>query len=70
NIDVTLIAQAPRVSDFTDQMCKNIALDLNIALNQVNVKATTTEKLGFIGEKKGIACESVCLISSTQHSGH
>ncbi len=62
NVDVTLIAQAPRVSHFTGSMCKNIAEDLKLTLNQVNVKATTTEKLGFVGEKKGIACESVCLI--------
>lgn len=64
NVDVTLIAQAPRVSNFTSHMCKNIADDLQLELNQVNVKATTTEKLGFVGQKQGIACESVCLIYS------
>ena len=62
NVDVTLIAQAPRVSEYTEQMCKNIAADLQVSRQQVNVKATTTEKLGFIGEKKGIACEAVALL--------
>ncbi len=65
NVDVTLIAQAPRVSTFTAQMCENIAQDLGVELSQVNVKATTTEKLGFVGEKKGIACEAVALLVST-----
>ena len=63
NIDVTLIAEAPKVSTYTSDMCRHIAMDLAIAINQVNVKATTTEKLGFIGQKQGIACESVCLIT-------
>jgi len=62
NVDVTVIAQAPRLSEYTDEMCWNIARDLNVDRKQVNVKATTTEKLGFIGEKKGIAAESVVLI--------
>ncbi|CAA0101394.1 2-C-methyl-D-erythritol 2,4-cyclodiphosphate synthase [BD1-7 clade bacterium] len=62
NVDVTLIAQAPRVSTFTDAMCMNIAADLGLGRTQVNVKATTTEKLGFIGEKKGIAAEAVALL--------
>ena len=62
NVDSTIIAQAPRVSKFTEQMQKNIAADLHIDVEKVNVKATTTEKLGFIGEKKGIAAESVVLL--------
>jgi len=62
NVDVTLIAQAPRVSSFTAQMCEHIASDLQLDIKQVNVKATTTEKLGFVGEKKGIACEAVALL--------
>ncbi len=63
NVDITLIAQAPRVSEFTDQMCENIAADLSLKRGQVNVKATTTEKLGFIGEKKGIAANAVVLLT-------
>lgn len=62
NIDITVIAQAPRLSEYTDMMCLNIAHDLHIHRQQVNVKATTTEKLGFIGEKKGIAAEAVVLL--------
>lgn len=62
NADMTLIAQAPKVSDFTEAMCKNIAEDLQVSKDCVNVKATTTEKLGFIGEKKGIAAEAVVLL--------
>lgn len=66
NVDLTLIAQAPRVSNYTDQMCENIAADLSVKKNQVNVKATTTEKLGFVGEKKGIAAEAVVLLLDNQ----
>lgn len=62
NVDVTVIAQAPRISPYTEQMRANIASDLGVALGSVNVKATTTEKLGFIGEKKGIAAEAVALL--------
>lgn len=62
NVDITLIAEEPKVSRFTAQMCENIAHDLAIDKCQVNVKATTTEKLGFIGEKKGLAAEAVVLL--------
>lgn len=62
NADMTLIAQAPRVSDYTAQMQSFIAEDLQVSIEQINVKATTTEKLGFIGEKKGIAAEAVVLL--------
>lgn len=62
NADMTIIAQAPRVSSFTGLMVDNIASDLALASECVNVKATTTEKLGFVGEKKGIAAEAVVLL--------
>lgn len=62
NADMTIIAQAPRVSSFTETMRENIAADLAAVVDAVNVKATTTEKLGFIGEKKGIAAEAVVLL--------
>ncbi len=65
NIDITLIAQAPRVSECTQAMCQNIAKDLAVDQTAVNVKATTTEKLGFIGEKKGIAAEAVVLLTDS-----
>lgn len=64
NADMTIIAQAPRVSAYTKQMTDYLAADMNIDPSAVNVKATTTEKLGFIGEKKGIAAEAVVLLKS------
>lgn len=64
NLDATLIAQAPRMAPHIEAMCKNIAEDCAIEVSQVNVKATTTEKLGFTGRGEGIAAEAVCLISA------
>jgi 2-C-methyl-D-erythritol 2,4-cyclodiphosphate synthase len=62
NVDVTVLAQVPKISPYQASICKNIASDLQINLNCVNVKATTTEKLGFVGRKEGIAVEAVALI--------
>lgn len=62
NADITLVAQAPKMSPHSEQMRRNIAADLNCQLNQINVKATTTEKLGFTGRKEGIACHAVVLL--------
>lgn len=64
NIDATVICEAPRLGKHTAQMCDNIAEDCQIANDHVNVKATTTEKLGFAGRSEGIAAEAVCLIYS------
>ena len=69
NVDVTVIAQAPRLAPHIAQMAANIAADLGIAVGQVNVKATTTERLGFTGRGEGIACEAVCLLLPLQASG-
>ncbi|NLQ18184.1 2-C-methyl-D-erythritol 2,4-cyclodiphosphate synthase [Marinomonas sp. M1K-6] len=62
NVDVTIMAEAPKMRPYIDAMRANIAEDLAVDINVVNVKATTTEKLGFIGRKEGIAVEAVALI--------
>lgn len=62
NVDVTIIAQAPKMRPYIDQMREVIASDLGCEITQVNVKATTTEKLGFTGRGEGIACEAVALL--------
>lgn len=62
NVDVTIIAQAPKMLPHIQAMREAIAKDLETAIGNVNVKATTTEKLGFTGRKEGIASEAVVLI--------
>lgn len=62
NVDATIIAQAPKMAPHIARMTAHIADDLGVALDRVNVKATTTEKLGFTGRREGIAAEAVCLI--------
>jgi len=64
NIDATIIAQAPKMAPHIPLMCENIAHDCQIALDQVNVKATTTEMLGFIGRQQGIAAQAICLLQA------
>ncbi|MCE9924581.1 2-C-methyl-D-erythritol 2,4-cyclodiphosphate synthase [Aeromonas media] len=62
NLDVTIIAQAPKMAPHIAGMCAVLAADLQCDLNRVNVKATTTEQLGFTGRKEGIATEAVVLL--------
>ena len=62
NIDVTLIAQKPKVKDYIPQMQSNIASVLHLEESRVNVKATTEERLGFTGREEGMACYAVCLL--------
>jgi len=62
NADMTIIAQAPKMAPHIDTMCRNIADDLNVDVDCINVKATTTEKLGFEGRKEGIAVQAIVLI--------
>ena len=62
NIDVTMIAQRPKLKDHSPQMVENIASAVGVDAGQVNVKATTEEKLGFTGEGLGMACHAVCLL--------
>jgi 2-C-methyl-D-erythritol 2,4-cyclodiphosphate synthase len=62
NVDATVICEAPRLGPHTQSMLENIASDCQVAIDQINVKATTTEKLGFTGRGEGIAAEAVALI--------
>ena len=62
NIDVTMIAQKPKLKDYIPAMTENVARALGIAADQVNVKATTEEKLGFTGSGEGMRCHAVCLL--------
>ncbi len=64
NLDCTIVAQAPRLAPHIPDMVANIAADLEIAKSQVNVKATTTEKLGFAGREEGIAAHAVVLLTA------
>ena len=62
NVDATILAQAPRMAPHVPQMVRNIAADLGIDPGAVNVKATTTEELGFLGRGEGIAAQAIVLI--------
>lgn len=62
NADITIIAQAPKMAPHIVAMCENIAKDLLVEIDCINVKATTTEKLGFEGRKEGIAVQAVVLV--------
>ena len=62
NIDVTMIAQRPKLKDFIPQMQENIAAAVGVTPDRVNVKATTEEKLGFTGTGEGMSCHAVCLL--------
>lgn len=62
NVDSTIVAQAPKLAPHIEQMATNIAADLGVARGQVNVKATTTERLGFAGREEGIAAHAVVLL--------
>jgi 2-C-methyl-D-erythritol 2,4-cyclodiphosphate synthase len=64
NVDSTIIAQQPKMATYIPQMVENIAADLMIATGEVNVKAKTTERLGFTGRGEGIAAEAVVLITN------
>jgi len=63
NIDITIIAQKPKLAPYVEKMAENIARVAQIERTRVNVKATTTEKLGFTGREEGIATEAVCILT-------
>ena len=62
NVDVTMIAQKPKLKPHIPQMMENIAVDLGVDAGRVNVKATTEERLGFTGEGLGMSCHAVCIL--------
>lgn len=62
NIDATIVAQAPKMRPYIDRMRENIAEALNVEINQINVKATTEEGLGFTGNGEGISSQAICFI--------
>lgn len=63
NIDVTVIAQKPKLKDYIPAMQGNISRTLEVPLNRINIKATTEEHLGFTGDGSGMACHAVCLLN-------
>ena len=67
NVDATIIAQAPRMAPHIARMTAHIAADIGVDAGQVNVKATTTEELGFTGRREGIAAQAVCLIETVDY---
>jgi 2-C-methyl-D-erythritol 2,4-cyclodiphosphate synthase len=66
NIDTTLIAEAPRLGKHRDAMRTNIAADLQVSSDCVNIKATTSEGMGYIGRREGLACQAIVLIRREQ----
>ena len=66
NTDITIVAEAPKMAPHLEAMRNNLAEDLDCAVNQINIKATTTEKLGFAGRGEGIACHAVTLLEKVE----
>ena len=65
NADVTIVAQEPKMASYVERMCANLGQDIGVSTECINVKATTTEALGFIGRIEGIACHAVVLLQSS-----
>ena len=68
NVDLTLVAEAPRLGPHRIRIRENIASDLGVGIGQVNVKATTTERLGWLGRREGLACHAIALIEAPDES--
>ena len=66
NTDITIVAEAPKMAPHLEAMRNNLAQDLGCGLDQINIKATTTEKLGFTGRGEGIACHAVSLLQKVE----
>jgi len=67
NIDAVIIAQKPKISPFIDEMKDNIANDLETDISNINIKATTTERLGFEGRGEGIAAQCISLLETKEN---
>jgi 2-C-methyl-D-erythritol 2,4-cyclodiphosphate synthase len=65
NADITIVAQQPKMLPYLDKMRLNLSADIGCNIDQINIKATTTEELGFAGRKEGIACHAVALLVSS-----
>lgn len=65
NVDSTIVVQEPKIASYIPQMRSNISKDLIVAVSQVNIKATTTERLGYLGREEGIAAHAVVLLDDT-----
>lgn len=66
NIDSTIVAERPKLAGYIDEMRRNICDVLETSIDNIGIKATTTEKLGFVGEEKGISCYSACLLDKSE----
>lgn len=66
NLDTVVMAERPKLRDYIDSMRANIALLLETSIDQVSIKATTTEKLGFVGKEEGIAAQAICLLEKEE----
>ena len=64
NADITLAAERPKMAPYIEPMRLNLSADLGCSMDQINIKATTTEKLGFVGREEGIACHAVVLLNT------
>ena len=62
NVDATIVSEAPRIGKYREPMRTNLAADLGVNITRVNIKATTSEKMGFIGRGEGLACQAIALI--------
>ena len=69
HLDVTMVAEAPKLASHVPAMRENLAADLGADVGQINVKATTTEGMGFVGRKEGIACHALCLLGPAPTAG-
>jgi 2-C-methyl-D-erythritol 2,4-cyclodiphosphate synthase len=69
NVDATVLADAPRLGRHRDAMRANIAADLGVGSERINVKATTSERLGFVGREEGLACHAIALVESVSADG-